>query len=154
MGGGCQIFVWQPLPFCVSDLHLYHFDAILLYPLSAIKYYIISYKATFKSFIQNEKSGGLVLALSVVVALLWANSPLYDFYFHFFEQTLGFTWNGNSYFEYNLHHWINDGLMALFFFVVGLELKREMVGGELSNPRKAILPIAAALGGMVVPAFI
>ncbi|HUN04927.1 MAG TPA: Na+/H+ antiporter NhaA, partial [Niabella sp.] len=56
--------------------------------------------------------------------------------------------------EYNLHHWINDGLMAVFFFVVGLELKREIVAGELSNPRKALLPIAAAIGGMLVPALI
>ncbi|HEY8399989.1 MAG TPA: Na+/H+ antiporter NhaA, partial [Cytophagaceae bacterium] len=56
--------------------------------------------------------------------------------------------------EYSLHHWINDGLMAIFFFVVGLELKREIVAGELSNPRKALLPIGAAIGGMVVPATI
>lgn len=56
--------------------------------------------------------------------------------------------------ERNLHHWINDGLMAMFFFLVGLELKREIVGGELARPRGAILPVAAALGGMVVPALI
>jgi len=103
-------------------------------------------------FMQQEKSGGLVLGLSVVVAVFLANSPWAGAYHHLFEHTFGFQWDGNSYFQFNLHHWINDGLMAVFFFVVGLELKREIVGGELSNPRKALLPIAAAFGGMIVPA--
>lgn len=94
------------------------------------------------------------MGISVVLALLLANTPLADHYHHFLEQSLGFTWNGKEYFSFSIHHWINDGLMAIFFFVVGLELKREIVGGELSNPRKAVLPIGAALGGMVVPAFI
>lgn len=107
-----------------------------------------------QSFIKQEKSGGIVLGISVIIALVLANSPLSEGYHHFLEHKFGFQWDGNSYFEYNLHHWINDGLMAIFFFVVGLELKKEIVGGELSNPRKALLPIAAALGGMAVPALI
>lgn len=107
-----------------------------------------------QSFIEQEKSGGLVLGISVIVALILANSPLAHDYHHFFEHKLGFLFDGVSYLEYSLHHWINDGLMAVFFFVVGLELKREIVGGELSNPRKALLPIAAAIGGMLVPALI
>lgn len=108
----------------------------------------------FKKFIQNEKSGGIVLGISVIIALILANSPLSDAYHHFFEHKIGFQFDGKSYLEYSIHHWINDGLMAIFFFVVGLELKREIVGGELSNLRKAFLPIGAAIGGMLVPALI
>lgn len=107
-----------------------------------------------RRFIHNQKTGGIVLGISVIVALTLANSPWGEYYFHFFEHKIGFILNGNSYFEYSIHHWINDGLMAIFFFVVGLELKREFVGGELANPRKAFLPIGAALGGMIVPALI
>jgi NhaA family Na+:H+ antiporter len=107
-----------------------------------------------QKFIQNEKAGGIVLGLSVLLAMILANSPLHEAYHHFFENKLGFQFNGNSFLEYSIHHWINDGLMAIFFFVVGLELKREIVAGELSNPRKAALPILAAIGGMVVPALI
>ncbi|MBN8857037.1 MAG: Na+/H+ antiporter NhaA [Sphingobacteriales bacterium] len=107
-----------------------------------------------QKFIQNEKAGGLVLGISVLIALILANSPLAHGYHHFLEHSFGFQWDGKTYLEYNLHHWINDGLMAVFFFVVGLELKREIVAGELSSPRKALLPIAAAIGGMLVPALI
>lgn len=103
-------------------------------------------------FIKEEKSGGIVLGISVLLALVLANSPLSSTYFHFFENQLGLYFNGTTYLNNTLHHWINDGLMAVFFFVVGLELKREMVNGELSNPRKALLPIVAAFGGMIVPA--
>jgi NhaA family Na+:H+ antiporter len=105
-------------------------------------------------FIAQEKSGGIVLGLSVIIALILANSPWAEAYFHVLHHKLGFVFDGKPYLEYSIHHWINDGLMAIFFFVVGLELKREIVAGELSNPRKALLPIAAALGGMVVPALI
>jgi NhaA family Na+:H+ antiporter len=105
-------------------------------------------------FMRQEKSGGIVLAISVIIALLLANSPWADAYFHFFEQKIGLAVNGTLYMNYSLHHWVNDGLMALFFFVVGLELKREFIGGELAEVRHTILPIAAAIGGMLVPAFI
>lgn len=105
-------------------------------------------------FIQKETTGGIVLFVATIIALILANSPLSDAYHHFFHNTIGISINENSFLNLSLHHWINDGLMAVFFFVVGLELKREIVGGELSNPRKAIVPIAAALGGMIVPALI
>lgn len=107
-----------------------------------------------QNFTKQEKAGGIVLGISVIIALLLANSSFSESYHHILEHTFGFKFDENTYFEYSLHHWINDGLMAIFFFVVGLELKREIVGGELSNPRKALLPIAAALGGMLVPALI
>lgn len=107
-----------------------------------------------QKFIRQEKSGGLVLGISVIIALFLANSPWSETYHHFFEHQFGFQFDGTNYLQYNLHHWINDGLMAIFFFVVGLELKREFVAGELSNPRKAMLPIIAAIGGMIVPAMI
>lgn len=105
-------------------------------------------------FIQQEKSGGLLLGISVIIALILANTPLSHAYHEFLGQSFGFIWNDQTYFEYDIHHWINDGLMSIFFFVVGLELKREIIGGELSNPRKALLPIIAAVGGMVMPALI
>lgn len=107
-----------------------------------------------QKFIQQEKSGGLVLGISVVLALILANSPWHHEYHHFFEHRLGFQFDGKTYLDFSIHHWINDGLMSIFFFVVGLELKRELVAGELSNPRKALLPIVAAIGGMLVPALI
>lgn len=105
-------------------------------------------------FIQLEKAGGIVLGISVIIALIFANSGWADSYHHFLDHRLGFRWDGKTYFEYDLHHWINDGLMAIFFFVVGLELKREIIAGQLSDLRSALLPIGAALGGMVVPAAI
>ncbi len=105
-------------------------------------------------FIQQEKSGGLLLGISVVIALILANTSLSHSYHEILEQSFGFRWNNETYFEYNIHHWINDGLMSIFFFVVGLELKREIIGGELSDVRKALLPIVAAVGGMVMPALI
>jgi NhaA family Na+:H+ antiporter len=107
-----------------------------------------------QKFIQQEKSGGIIIGISVVLAIFLANSPLSDQYFQFFEHKLGFEYDGKSFLTYNIQHWINDGLMAIFFFVVGLQLKKEMVGGELSKPRKALLPIAAAFGGVIVPAMI
>ena len=105
-------------------------------------------------FIGQEKSGGIVLGISVILAMVLANSGVSEHYFNFFKHELGFVFDNKQYLNYSIHHWINDGLMSIFFFVVGLELKREIVGGELSNPRKAMLPIGAALGGMAVPALI
>jgi NhaA family Na+:H+ antiporter len=104
-------------------------------------------------FISNSTTSGILLFASAIIALILANSPLKDAYHHFWENTftVGF---GDFTVSKSLHHWINDGLMSVFFFVVGLELKREIMAGELSKPKDAILPIFAALGGMVVPALL
>lgn len=107
-----------------------------------------------QQFINREKSGGIVLGISIMVALVLANSPLGEKYFHFFEHSFGFVFNGEKYLYYTLHHWINDGLMSMFFFVVGLELKREFIGGELADVRNTVLPVGAAVAGMLVPALI
>ena len=107
-----------------------------------------------QQFMNKEKSAGIVLGVSIVIAMAVANSPWSEDYFHFFENKVGFVFNGEQYLYYSLHHWINDGLMSMFFFVVGLELKREFIGGELADPRNTILPIGAAVAGMLVPALI
>lgn len=105
-------------------------------------------------FMGNERAGGIVLAFSVALALALANSPLREAYFAFFDQHFGFVVNGREFFNFSLEHWINDGLMSLFFFVVGLELKREFISGELRQLRKVLLPIGAAVFGMLVPSAI
>lgn len=106
------------------------------------------------SFIAKSTTGGIVLFVSAVVAIILANSPLGEWYHHIWEHKFGFNFDGQTYLNYSIHHWVNDGLMAIFFFVVGLELKRELIGGELSSPKNAMLPIIAAVGGMIVPALI
>ena len=102
-------------------------------------------------FVRTEAGGGVVLLAAAVVAIVWANSPwqaaYHDLWHH--ELTVG---AGGWAVRESLQHWVNDGLMALFFFVVGLEIKRELVQGELRDPRAAALPVVAAMGGMVVPA--
>jgi NhaA family Na+:H+ antiporter len=105
-------------------------------------------------FISKSTTGGIVLFISAVIAIVLANSPLSHWYHEIWEHKFGFLFDGQTYLNYSIHHWVNDGLMAIFFFVVGLELKRELIGGELSNPKNAMLPIIAAVGGMVVPALI
>ncbi|MGH2499419.1 MAG: Na+/H+ antiporter NhaA, partial [Candidatus Limnocylindria bacterium] len=89
--------------------------------------------------------------LATAAALLWANSPLADAYAALWSAELA-VGAGAARLSLDLRHWVNDALMALFFFVVGLEIKRELADGELRDPRKAALPAVAALGGMVVPA--
>jgi NhaA family Na+:H+ antiporter len=107
----------------------------------------------FREFARVEASGGIVLLAATALALVWANSPWAASYDALWHTTLAVRADdvGPS---MDLYHWINDGLMALFFFVVGLEIKREVLVGELADPRKAVLPIAAAVGGMVVPALL
>jgi NhaA family Na+:H+ antiporter len=107
----------------------------------------------FEEFIHRETTSGLLLMCTAVTALILANSALSDTYQHLLHTNLGLALGGWS-IDKSLLHWVNDGLMALFFFVVGLELKREFLVGELANPRAAALPIIAAIGGMVVPALI
>ena len=107
----------------------------------------------FQRFARIESSGGIVLILCTAVALFVANSAWADAFHHLWETDLGVRFGGRE-FHLTLHHFINDGLMAVFFFLVGLEIKREIMVGELASPKRAALPIAAALGGMVVPALI
>jgi len=105
-----------------------------------------------QKFINEESIGGIILIAATIVAMIWANSAWYDVYhFLWHDLKVGYVW-GEFKLISSLHHWINDGLMALFFFTVGLEIKREVMGGELSSIKKASLPIAAAVGGMVIPA--
>ncbi len=106
-----------------------------------------------QKFLAQEASGGVVLIVATLAALGWANWGPEGSYHHFFENRAGIGF-GDWSISKSLHHWINDGLMAIFFFVVGLEIKRELLIGELSAFRKAALPVAGALGGMIVPASI
>jgi NhaA family Na+:H+ antiporter len=104
-----------------------------------------------RDFLATESAGGVILVVAAVAARVWANSPWSDAYFELWstEVVVGI---GSHALEMDLQHWVNDGLMTLFFFVVGLEIKRELVAGELRDPRAAALPAIAAVGGMVVPA--
>ncbi|MCV6588968.1 MAG: Na+/H+ antiporter NhaA [Marinobacterium sp.] len=106
-----------------------------------------------EEFIHRQTTSGILLMLFAIAALIIANSSLAEAYHHFFQQhlTIGLE---NFQLSKSLHHWINDGLMAIFFLVVGLELKRELQVGELANLKQALLPIIAAVGGMLVPALI
>jgi NhaA family Na+:H+ antiporter len=109
--------------------------------------------APFREFSAREASGGILLMGAALIALVWANSPLAESYVSLWRTplTIGF---GDVALSKSLHLWINDGLMAIFFLVVGLEIKREVLVGELAPPRRAILPIAAAVGGAVLPAIL
>jgi NhaA family Na+:H+ antiporter len=106
-----------------------------------------------EDFIHRQTTSAILLMLCAVVSLFLANSRWKEAYHHLVEMpfTIGFP---DFLLTMSLHHWINDGLMALFFFVVGLELKREILVGELADPKQALLPIIAAVGGMLVPALI
>lgn len=104
-------------------------------------------------FISKSTTGGIVLFVAALIAIFFANSPWAEDYAHFWHQHVVIAF-GDYKLDMTLHHWINDGLMAIFFFVVGLELKRELTNGELASPKKAALPIIAAIGGMAFPAII
>src|ERR1051325_2067921 len=107
----------------------------------------------FQEFANRESSGGILLLLSTLAARAWANSLWSKSYFELWHipLTIGF---GNFILRRDLLFLVNDGLMAFFFFVVGLEIKRELLVGELASPRQAALPILAAIGGVVFPALI
>jgi Na+:H+ antiporter, NhaA family len=105
----------------------------------------------FQRFFRTETAGGSVLLLFGTAALVLANSPLAEAYERLWQIRLTFGITEHS-LSLTLHQWINDGLMAVFFLLVGLEIKRELIVGELASVRKAALPIAGAIGGMIVPA--
>ncbi len=107
----------------------------------------------FEEFIHRQTTMGILLIACAVLALLIANSPLVETYRHLMHMPISLQ-AGDWRIEHSVHHWINDGLMTLFFFVVGLEIKREVLVGELSRLRQAMLPVVAAIGGMLVPALI
>jgi NhaA family Na+:H+ antiporter len=121
-------------------------------PTTPQKGFLAHPRSMLESFIHSETSGSILLFAATVVALVWANSPWSASYFALWKIPLKI--GLRPLFSMSLHHWIDDGLMALFFLVVGLEIKREIVKGELSSFRQAVLPILAALGGMIVPALL
>ncbi|HUZ05801.1 MAG TPA: Na+/H+ antiporter NhaA, partial [Acidobacteriaceae bacterium] len=114
---------------------------------------ILRWTRPFQSFARTQSAGGIVLLAATIAALLWANSSFTHAYESLLDIpiTMGF---GPYKVADSLHLWINDGLMSIFFLLVGLEIKREVLIGELSSFRKAALPIIAALGGVLVPAAI
>ena len=107
----------------------------------------------FKWFFKLEAASGLLLLISAVIALIVSNSSFSSTYFEIL-QSYFFIGVNNIGIKMSLLHWVNDALMAVFFFFVTLEIKREFLQGELSNPKQALLPIIAAIGGMLVPALI
>lgn len=111
-----------------------------------------SFKIT--KFVKEESWGGILLILATIAAMIWANSSAYASYHYFWHEVYLSISIGSFSLSGNLHNFINDGLMALFFFTIGLEIKREIIGGELTSLKKASLPIVAAIGGMVVPALL
>ena len=108
---------------------------------------------TWKHFSESGTASGIILFICLIVSLIIANSGLSEAFSNLLETSLGFE-NDAIHLNYSVAAWINDGLMAIFFLLVGLEIKRELVEGELSTPKKAMLPILAAFGGAVVPALI
>ena len=105
------------------------------------------------AFLQIEAAGGIVLLLATVAAMVWANSPERASYTSFWHTSVALRAGGHGITQ-DLRHWINDGLMTLFFFVVGMEIKTELVDGELRDRRAAVFPAVAAIGGMALPALI
>ena len=104
-----------------------------------------------EEFIHRQTTSGVLLMICAVVALVVANSPWQAAYNSFLHKDISIGFSTAS-FSLSIHHWINEALMAMFFFIMGLELKRELMVGELSSPKQALLPIMAAIGGMVIPA--
>lgn len=107
----------------------------------------------FKNFLRSQQVGGVILILCVIISLIIANSGLGQDFDNLLNSKIGFT-NPTFSLEYSISLWINDGLMAIFFLLVGLEIKREVIEGELSSPKRAAMPIFAAIGGMTIPALI
>ena len=114
---------------------------------------IVRIVSPLQKFIQKEASGSRILLICILIGLIWINLPFGDTYTNFWNIEIGFN-IGSLDFHQSILHWINDGLMAIFFFLIGLELKREIIVGGLSDLKEASLSIFAALGGMVFPALI
>jgi NhaA family Na+:H+ antiporter len=106
---------------------------------------------SIRAFLETQAAGGVILVIATALALLWANSPFSDDYTRVWDAVVAVQVSGHG-LSKDLGHWINDGLMVIFFLVVGLEIKRELLFGELSDRRQAILPVVAAAGGAIVPA--
>lgn len=106
-----------------------------------------------RRFMHTEASSAGFLLAAAVLALLWANSPWSELYEHLMHTPLNIT-IGDAELAMDLHHWVNDGLMVVFFFVLGLEVRREFAMGELTDRRRVVLPVIAGVGGMVVPALL
>ena len=107
----------------------------------------------FSGFFESSKAGGMLLIIATVISLILANTQLSDAYIQFWETELHLNFL-DLHFPQSLLHWINDGLMAIFFLLVGLEIKRELLVGELNTVKSAMLPVMAAIGGMLIPALI
>ncbi len=105
----------------------------------------------FKAFFNSEKSGGFILVFTTIIAIVIANSFIGEDFLHLIHSHLDLSF-GSVNLDLSIEHWINDGLMAIFFLLVGLEIERELYVGELSSIRNAMLPVVAAIGGMLVPA--
>jgi NhaA family Na+:H+ antiporter len=107
----------------------------------------------FVRFLELEAASAVLLLAATALALLWANSPFAHVYEHLLHEPVGISFGAHA-FTLSVHHWVNDALMALFFFLVGMEIKREMVMGDLSTRSRAMLPAVGALGGMLAPALV
>jgi NhaA family Na+:H+ antiporter len=111
------------------------------------------FRELFNEFFDSEKIGGLLLLVCTIISLSIANSHFGEGYIHFLHQKINLSFAGIN-LDYSIEHWVNDGLMAIFFLLVGLEVERELYVGELADFKKAILPLVAAIGGICIPALI
>ena len=114
---------------------------------------VVRLLSPLRDFLHTEAAGGVLLVLAAIVALVWANSPWQASYERLWESVASITVSGHT-LSLDFRHWVNDAAMTIFFLVVGLEIKRELTSGHLASRRAAALPVAAAIGGMVVPALI
>ncbi len=125
------------------------------FPMTYFRDEKLSMKITrlLKEFLESEKAGGIILLICTIISLFIANSSSGDAYIHFWHQYVDLSFASVK-LNYSIEHWVNDGLMAVFFLLVGLEIERELYIGELKDLKVASLPIAAAIGGMLIPAAI
>ncbi|HEY5875815.1 MAG TPA: Na+/H+ antiporter NhaA [Ilumatobacteraceae bacterium] len=114
---------------------------------------VVRLLSPLRDFLHTEAAGGVLLVLAAIVALVWANSPWQASYERLWDSVASITVSGHT-LSLDFRHWVNDAAMTIFFLVVGLEIKRELTSGHLASRRAAALPVAAAMGGMVVPALI